>query len=115
MTKKDFIAAIFSRKSSIAAVAIVALCYIATITSGGQIALGQAEVEENRNSVVPMSPVLPAADAPPVDWKIPAMITLIACLAIVAQAILDYFRPRHKKIIDIDLSKIKPPGPESLN
>jgi len=108
MTAKDIANQVFSRKASIAAVGIVALCYIATITSG-QVTIDQANV-----SVMPMSPALPAADSP-VDWKIPVMITVIACLAIVAQAILDYFRPRHKKIIDIDISKIKPPSTESLN
>jgi len=108
MTAKDFISNIFSRKSSIAAIGIIALVYIATV------APGQLSVETAGVSVVPMSPALPAAEQV-VDYKIPAEITLIACLAIIVQGLLDCFCPRNKKIIDIDLSKIKPPSPESLN
>ena len=102
MTAKDFISNIFSRKSSIAAVGIFALCYIATVVPG-QVAIDG----EKGVSIVPFSPAGPPADSV-VDWKIPAEITLIACLAIIVQGGLDYVRPRNKKIIDIDLSKIKP-------
>jgi len=108
MTVKEFIASIFSRKSSVVAVAIVALVYIATV-SPGQLSVDAAGV-----TMTPMSPALPPAEQA-VDWKIPAEITLIACLAIFAQAALDYYRPRNKKVIDIDLSKITPPDAESLN
>jgi len=108
MTAKDFISNIFSRKSSIAAVSIIALVYIATV------APGQLSVETAGVTMTPMSPALPPAEQV-VDWKIPVEITLIACLAIVCQGVLDFYRPRNKKIIDIDLSKINPLSPESLN
>ena len=102
MAWKDFISQIFSRKSSIAAIAIFALVYIATVAPG-QVAIDG----EKGVSIVPFSPAGPPADSV-VDWNIPAEITLIACLAIMVQGGMDYFRPRNKKIIDIDLSKIKP-------
>jgi len=103
MSAKEFIANVFSRKSSIAAVAIMALCYIAMITNGGQVDIDKAGAV----SIVPMSPELPAAGQA-VDWKIPAEITLIACMAIVAQAILDYLRPRGGSLIaKLDVADIQ--------
>jgi len=108
MATKDFISQVFSRKSSIAVFAIFALGYIGTV-SPGQLSVDQAGV-----TIVPMSPALPPAEQA-FDWMITAEITLIACLAIIVQGLLDCFCPRNKKIIDIDLSKINPLSPESLN
>ncbi|MCJ7779179.1 MAG: hypothetical protein MUP16_12820 [Sedimentisphaerales bacterium] len=85
MTAKDFISQVFSRKSSVAAIGIFALVYIATV-SPGQLAIdGQTNI-----SLVPAPAGLPA------DWKIPVEITLIACLAIIVQGMLDYFRDNNK-------------------
>jgi len=108
MQAKDLANQIFSRKASIAAIGIVALCYIATISSG------QVSIDQPGVSVIPAGPAAPDAAAE-IDWRIPAMITLITCLAVIVQGLLDYLRPRDKKIINVDLSKIKPPGTENLN
>ena len=111
MNAKDFISNVFSRKSSIAAIAIFALVYIATVAPGQLAIDSKAGV-----SIVPMSPALPAAAEHLVDWKIPAEITLIACLAIICQGVLDYFRPRGRKIeANVSNVELKPPSPESMN
>ncbi len=97
MDKKELLSHIFSRKSSIAAVGITALFVIALVQPG------QLSLDENSIiSMVPM-PKVPAAEQP-VDWKIPAEITVITCLAIIVQGLLDYLRPRKRKIVDGDQS-----------
>jgi hypothetical protein len=103
MTAKDFISNIFSRKSSIAAVGIFALVYIATVVPGQLAVDGQVGV-----SLVPMTSQGPAAGAA-VDWKICAEITLITCLAICVQGILDYIRPRGRSLAE----KLNPARPEN--
>lgn len=108
MGKMEFISLIFSRKSSIAAIGIIALCFIATIVPG-QVALDE-------NAGVNIVPVPAAAENEyQIDWKYPAGITLITCLAIVVQGLLDYFRPRNKKYVDVNLGsgvdvELKPPA-----
>ena len=104
MTAKDFINNIFSRKSSIAAIGIFALVYIATV------APGQLSVDTAGVSIVPLSPALPPASNS-IDWKIPAEITLIACLAIIVQGLLDYIRPRKFPLIE----KLDPARAENQN
>jgi len=87
MTTKEFISQVFSRKSSVAAIGIFALVYIATVSPGQLAVDGQANIS-----------LVPTAAGRPVDWKIPAEITLIACLAIIVQGMLDYFQPRAGKV-----------------
>jgi len=103
--KKDLIKAIISRKFAIAMVGIIALVYIATVAPG-QLAVDQAGV-----TIVPMTPAGPPAEQE-VDWKIPAEITLITCLTIVVQGMLDYLKPRNGKK-KIDSAMLEPAEPEN--
>jgi len=100
---KELIKAILSRKFAIAMVGIIALCYIAK-AQPGQLSVDQAGV-----TIVPNTPSSPPAEQA-VDWKIPAEITLITCLAIIAQGLLDYFKPKdgREKIDPAMLESAKP-------
>ena len=105
MNAKDFISNVFSRKSSIAAIGIFALVYIATVVPGQLAVDAQTAV-----SIVPMSPAGPPITQA-VDWKICVEITLITCLAIIVQGLLDYIRPRKFPLIE----KLDPARAENQN
>ena len=102
---KELIKAILSRKFAIAMVGIIALCYIAK-AQPGQLSVDQAGV-----TIVPNTPSSPPAEQA-VDWKIPAEITLITCLTIVVQGMLDYLKPRNGKK-KIDSAMLEPAEPEN--
>lgn len=70
MNGKDLAKEILSRKFAVAAIGIFALCYIA---SAVPIAVDEEITLESQVD----------------DWAIPAMITLITCLAIIMQGVLD--------------------------
>lgn len=103
MDGKELFKSVVSSKSSIAAIGIIALCWIATISPG------QVAIDENAIvSVVPM-PKGPAAEVP-VNWKIPLYVFLITIWTVGVRGVLEYFKQRdgEKKIGPAKLEPAEP-------
>ncbi len=86
MNGKELIKSLVSSKSSIAAIGIFALCWIATV-SPGQVALDD-------QSVVSIMPKVPVAKQ--IDWRISLYITIITCLTVTVRGVLEYCRHEKK-------------------